>query len=69
MAERMSAEYVELANTQYCGWAWLGRARAAAEPRGASQRRGCHAVRRLPAAADHSVAREQPLVFRDYRAR
>ncbi len=27
MAERMGAEYVELANTQYYGWAWLNRAR------------------------------------------
>ncbi|HXW73465.1 MAG TPA: pyrroloquinoline quinone biosynthesis protein PqqE [Steroidobacteraceae bacterium] len=26
MAERMGAEYVELANTQYYGWAWLNRA-------------------------------------------
>ncbi len=25
MAERMGAEYVELANTQYYGWAWLNR--------------------------------------------
>ena len=25
MAERMDAEYVELANTQYYGWAWLNR--------------------------------------------
>ena len=27
MAERMDAEYVELANTQYYGWAWLNRDR------------------------------------------
>jgi len=27
MAERMEADYVELANTQYYGWAWLNRAR------------------------------------------
>jgi pyrroloquinoline quinone biosynthesis protein E len=27
MAERMGAEYVELANTQYYGWAWLNRDR------------------------------------------
>lgn len=27
MAERMGAGYVELANTQYYGWAWLNRAR------------------------------------------
>jgi len=27
MAERMGADYVELANTQYYGWAWLNRAR------------------------------------------
>lgn len=27
MAERMGAEYVELANTQYYGWAWLNRER------------------------------------------
>ena len=27
MAERMGAQYVELANTQYYGWAWLNRAR------------------------------------------
>ncbi len=27
MAERLGAEYVELANTQYYGWAWLNRAR------------------------------------------
>ncbi|MBV9697210.1 MAG: pyrroloquinoline quinone biosynthesis protein PqqE [Gammaproteobacteria bacterium] len=26
MAERMGAQYVELANTQYYGWAWLNRA-------------------------------------------
>ena len=26
LAERMGAEYVELANTQYYGWAWLNRA-------------------------------------------
>jgi pyrroloquinoline quinone biosynthesis protein E len=26
MAERMGADYVELANTQYYGWAWLNRA-------------------------------------------
>jgi len=26
MAERLGAEYVELANTQYYGWAWLNRA-------------------------------------------
>src|SRR5262249_27341318 len=25
MAERMGAQYVELANTQYYGWAWLNR--------------------------------------------
>jgi pyrroloquinoline quinone biosynthesis protein E len=27
LAERIGAEYVELANTQYYGWAWLNRAR------------------------------------------
>ncbi|MGH8323204.1 MAG: pyrroloquinoline quinone biosynthesis protein PqqE, partial [Steroidobacteraceae bacterium] len=27
LAERMGAQYVELANTQYYGWAWLNRAR------------------------------------------
>ena len=27
LAERLGAEYVELANTQYYGWAWLNRAR------------------------------------------
>ena len=26
MAERMGADYLELANTQYYGWAWLNRA-------------------------------------------
>ncbi len=26
MAESMGAQYVELANTQYYGWAWLNRA-------------------------------------------
>ena len=26
MAERMGADYLELANTQYCGWAWHNRA-------------------------------------------
>ena len=43
MAERMGAEYVELANTQYYGWAWLNRDAAAAEPRAAGARRGGHA--------------------------
>ena len=33
MAERMGADYVELANTQFYGWAWHNRQQSDAEPR------------------------------------
>jgi PqqA peptide cyclase len=45
MAERMGADYVELANTQYYGWAWLNREQLL--PSGEQLRRAEETVRRF----------------------
>ena len=42
MAERMGAEYVELANTQYYGWAWRNRAQLLPSRDAAAARGGGH---------------------------
>ena len=39
LAERMGAEYVELANTQYYGWAWLESRASHADPGAVAQGR------------------------------
>ncbi len=54
MAEAMGAQYVELANTQYYGWALAEPRRAAAEPRAAGARRSRH--ENLPRAARQAHA-------------
>ena len=43
MAERMGAEYVELANTQYYGWAWRNREQLLPSREQLRARRGGHA--------------------------
>ena len=47
LAERLGAQYVELANTQYYGWAWLNRERLM--PTGAQLRRAEEIVERFRA--------------------
>ena len=49
MADRMGADYVELANTQFYGWAWHNRRAIDAEPRAGRAGGGSHpAVPRAP---------------------
>ena len=53
LAERMGAEYVELANTQYYGWAWLNRDRLL--PTRAQLQRAEEAVERFRARSGRKI--------------
>ena len=54
MAEQLEAEYVELANTQYYGWAYVNRDKLLPEPRSIEARRRSH--QQIPRAGGQSHA-------------